>query len=102
MFIADPEHPARIPTKSLGTEWHVASVAIHTRPEALEQTVQWLTRRAGTEVHAQSHQGKLVVVTESENPQDILDLIDEAVEQPGVVNAALVYHEVIPSEEAQA
>lgn len=102
MFIADSGHPARIPTKSLGTEWHVASVAIHTRPEALDQTIQWLERRPATEVHAQSHQGKLVVVIESENPQDILDLIDDAIEQPGVVNAALVYHEVIPSEEAHA
>lgn len=100
MFIADSEHPARIPTKDLGTEWHVASVAIHTRPEALGQTVEWLEHRPRTEVHAQSQQGKLVVVTESDDPQDILDLIDDAIEQPGVVNASLVYHEVIPSEEA--
>lgn len=88
-----------IPTRALTDEWHVASLAVHTRPEALAPTERWLQTHDSAEIHARSEQGKLVVVVESREAQTILDLIDEAVEREGVLNAALVYHEVISAEE---
>lgn len=83
-------------------ELHIASLIVHTRPEALAQTRTWLLAHPGVEIHAESAQGKLVVVMESEQTRDILDLIDATLEQTGVVNAALVYHEILtPEEESQ-
>ncbi len=98
----------QIPTHSLPTEWHVASVIVHTRPDALVATREWLTELAesdpggelkSAEVHADSEQGKLVLVLESTGSQAILDVIDQTSVRAGVLNAALVYHEVIPPEE---
>lgn len=89
----------RIPALALPTEWHVASVIVHTRPEALDDTRHWLNGLEGCEIHARSDQGKLVLVVESPQAQTILDVIDQANDRPGVLNAALVYHEVLPAED---
>jgi periplasmic nitrate reductase NapD len=77
---------------------HVASLVVHTRPSSLESVRSWLLEQEGVEVHAESAQGKLVVVMETIDQQAILDLIDQAVTQPGCINAALVYHEIVTEE----
>lgn len=79
---------------------HIASLVVHTRPETLSELSAWLLQRDGVEIHAQNEQGKLVVVMETDNEQNILDLIDEVAKQPGALNAALVYHEMISGSEA--
>lgn len=76
-------------------ELHVASLIVHARPEALEGVKTWILRTAGVEIHGESEEGKLVVVMETEDPQNILDLIDAAQQQPDIFNAVLVYHEVL-------
>lgn len=107
VMLHEPDHQ-QIPVTTLPVEWHVASVIVHTQSTALEATEQWLTGLPqhwpdGTlkcaEIHAQSDQGKLVLVLESTDAQTILDVIDRTSARPGVINAALVYHEVIPPEE---
>lgn len=87
-----------IPLQDTDADLHVASLVVYCRPESLADSSDWLLRQLGVEIHAQNEQGKLVVVMESHNAQDILDLIDAAHEQPGIVNAALIYHEVVPPE----
>lgn len=79
---------------------HIASLVVHTRPESLAELTSWLLQRPGVEIHAQNEQGKLVVVMETDKEQHILDLIDEVTRQPGALNAALVYHEMISGAEA--
>lgn len=87
----------RIPSHTLETEWHIASVVMHCQPEHLLSVKAWLGDSA--EVHAEDPQGKLVLVLETQTPQKILDFIDSAQQQPHIINAALVYHEIIASEE---
>lgn len=94
----DPSNQ-RIPAQTLPSEWHVASIIVHTQPDALSVTREWLESLPGTEIHASNDQGKLVVVLESLSAQSILDVIDQASVRRGVLNAALVYHEVLPPEE---
>jgi len=47
----------------------------------------------GLELHQESPSGKLVVVLEAEHESRILAAIDHIQQLPGVLNAALVYHE---------
>lgn len=93
------EAAAQIPVQSLDDNLHIASIVVHTRPDMLESVSAWLTQQAGTEIYGRDAQGKLVVVIESDDSQTVLDVIDNVQLQPGVLNAALVYHELVPPEE---
>ena len=54
----------------------------------------------GLELHQESPLGKLVVVLETEHERQILERIEQINQLPGVLNAALVYHEVLSPEGA--
>lgn len=84
------------------THLHIASFIAHVRPEKMAALKVWLAELQQMEIHAENEQGKLVLVTESNNEQQILHLLDELRAQAGVLNAALVYHEQIELEELAA
>ncbi|MDQ2076723.1 chaperone NapD [Marinimicrobium sp. ABcell2] len=90
-----------IATEPAEPELHIASLVVHTRPEKMAEVKQWLLQQPNVEIHAEDERGKLVVVTEHERAQPILDLIDQAHDLPGVANAALVYHEILTELESQ-
>lgn len=77
---------------------HIASLLIHIRPELLDAVKTNLRQLDGLELHQESPQGKLVVVLETEHERHILDRIDQINNLPGVLNAALVYHELLTLE----
>lgn len=81
---------------------HIASIVIHVRPQYVSDIRHWLEGASNnvlhTEIHAESEQGKFVVVIETENEKHILALLDAVLEQPGALNSALVYHEIINEE----
>lgn len=89
----------QIPLQPSEPELHIASVIVHSEPGSMPAVKVWLTGLAGVEVHAEDERGKLVAVIETQRAQDILDLIDSVQEQPGALNAALVYHEILTPEE---
>src|SRR6187551_1017084 len=74
---------------------HIASLIAHVRPEKMPSLKHWLAGFTHIEIHAESAQGKLVLVTESDDEQEILQILDNLRAQEGVLNAALVYHEQI-------
>jgi periplasmic nitrate reductase NapD len=78
---------------------HVASLIAHVRPEYLIHVREWMMGQPQDpiriEIHAQSEQGKLVIVTESSEEKAIVNFLDDLRSQPGVLNAALVYHEYL-------
>lgn len=78
----------------------IASLIIHTRPELLEAVKANLMRLPNLEVHQQSTQGKLVVVLEAEHEASILDNLNAIQNLPGVLNAVLIYHEIVESPES--
>lgn len=84
------------------THLHVASFIAHVRPEKVSLLKEWLALTGRMEIHVENDQGKLVLVTESSHEQYIVQLLDELRAQPGVLNAALVYHEQIALEELAA
>lgn len=69
-----------IATESLNTpptHLHVASLIVHVRPEKMLNLKDWLATAGQIEIHAESAQGKLVLVTESDCEQAILRTLDE-------------------------
>ncbi|KRW70850.1 MULTISPECIES: chaperone NapD [Stutzerimonas stutzeri subgroup] len=72
---------------------HIASLLVHCRPELLTAIKANLRLLPGLELHQENANGKLVVVLEAEHESRILSAIDHIQHLPGVLNAALIYHE---------
>ena len=77
---------------------HIASLLVHCRPELLDAVKANLALLAGLELHQESPVGKIVVVLEAEHESRILDTINHIQQLPGVLNAALIYHELLTLE----
>ena len=77
---------------------HIASLLVHCRPELIEAVKQNLALLPGLELHQESAAGKVVVVLEAEHESQILSTIDQIQQLPGVLNAALIYHELLSLE----
>lgn len=77
---------------------HIASLLVHARPELFDAVKANLRRLAGVELHQESPLGKLVVVLETEHENQILARIEQIASLPGVLNAALIYHEILAAE----
>jgi len=74
---------------------HIASLVLLARPELFEAVKANLRLLKGVELHQESPAGKLVVVLEMEEESEISQRISQINGLPGVLNAALVYHEVL-------
>jgi len=88
-----------MPENTMPESIQIASLIVHTHPELLEAVKTNLLRLPHLEVHQQSPQGKLVVVLEAEHEQSILDNLNAIQNLPGVLNAVLIYHEIVESPE---
>lgn len=81
---------------------HIASLVVLARPELFDAVKANLRLLDGLELHQESSAGKLVVVLEAEDENQILQRIDQINNLPGVLNAALIYHELLdPAGEAE-
>lgn len=78
---------------------HVASLIVHVRPERLPGLIAWLGSLEGVEIPVSAPEGKLVVVLECSSEAGITTLMQSLGDHPGVLNTALVYHEIIDEEE---
>lgn len=77
-------------------ELHIASLAVHARPERLEAVRAQLDAVPGVEVHGTSPVGKLVVVVEAAADGGVLERLDAIRAVPGVLSAHLVFHRILP------
>lgn len=80
---------------------HIASLLVHVRPQASQPLLDYLAARPGTEVHAASPEGKLVLVLERDRAQGITEALEEITGQPGVLSCALIYHETMTVSESE-
>ena len=69
-------------------------MVVHARAEHLARVREDIEQLPGAEVHAQSDNGKLVVVLETERQGYITDIIDKINSMEQVLNTALVYHQI--------
>jgi len=77
---------------------HIASLLVHCRPELLAAVKSNLQLLPDLELHQESAAGKVVVVLEAGHESRILDTISHIQQLPGVLNAALIYHELLTLE----
>jgi nitrate reductase NapD len=80
----------------------IASLIVHSQPALMAAVKANLHRLPGLELHQESPQGKLVVVLEAQDEAQILATLDAIQSLPGVLNAALVYHEVLEEQDSPA
>lgn len=78
----------------------IASLVVHARPQLFEAVKANLRRLPNLELHQESPQGKLVVVLEAREEAQILATLAAIQNLPGVLNAVLVYHEVLEQDAA--
>jgi|GEM_PF-194304 len=79
---------------------HIVSLIVHVRPQAVDAYTRWVDANPELEIHLCSEEGKLVVVMETPDHHRINTLIESIKDQPGVLNAAMVYHEELALDEA--
>ena len=77
---------------------HITSLLVHCRPEQLSAVKANLALLPGLELHQESAAGKVVVVLETEHESQILETLDQIQNLPGVLNAAMIYHELLTPE----
>ena len=75
-------------------ELHISSMVVHARAEDLASVKQKIEQLPGAEVHAESDNGKLVVVLETESQGYITDIIEKINNFEHVFSTALVYHQI--------
>ncbi|MDD0841979.1 MULTISPECIES: chaperone NapD [Pseudomonadaceae] len=77
---------------------HIASLLVHCHPEQLDAVRANLARLPDLELHQSSPAGKQVVVLEAHDEHTILERLHGIQQLPGVLGAALIYHECLDAE----
>ena len=75
-------------------EVHISSMVVHAMPDHLQTVKNKIEDLPGTEIHAESPNGKLVVVLESQTQTYITDVIEKIAGLDHVLSTALVYHQI--------
>lgn len=73
---------------------HISSLLVTVRPDALNKVSAKIASFPQADVALTDPNGKIIVALETEGEGPILDFIDIIQVMPGVVNTALVYHQV--------
>ena len=76
------------------TEVHISSMVVHAMPDYLSDVRINIEKLPGAEIHAESPNGKLVVVVESQTQTYITDVIEKIACLDHVLSTALVYHQI--------
>ena len=77
-----------------GSQVHISSLVVHCRTDAVSAVIAAISAMPYAEVPEHSDQGKLVVLLETTNESSIMQRITEIENLPGVINTALVYHQI--------
>ncbi|QSX34276.1 chaperone NapD [Shewanella avicenniae] len=76
------------------SEFHITSLVVHAAAAQLQQLSHSINQLAGTEVHAATADGKLVVTIEGESQKQLLDQVEAINGMAGVLSSSLIYHQV--------
>lgn len=80
----------------------ISSLLVGVRPEQADFVRKDLAALEGVEVHAVAEDGRMIVVVETDSDDKTVEMFETIRQLPGVLSAAMVYHqyESDPDEEA--
>jgi len=81
---------------------NISSLLVNARPELQQQVQDGLLLLGGVEVHAATDKGQLIVTIEADSDRAAADMFTTVSQQPGVLSAALVYHQFEPHPDEEA
>lgn len=73
---------------------HISSVLLTVRPDEIDRVSAAVGEFEAAEVALADQSGKIIVTMETANERHIADALNAMAVMPGVVSAALVYHEI--------
>ena len=73
---------------------NISSLVVQVRPERMTEIIEAIERMPGSEIHAQSPIGKIVIVLDLEDDSALSDRIGRIQKMEGVLSASLVFHQV--------
>lgn len=74
-------------------EQHISSLLVHAQPGRMKDIRAAIEAIPGTEIHAASAAGKLIVTLETEGTGAVSEALAAISGLPGVLSAALVFHQ---------
>ena len=78
-------------------EKHISSLIVHTLPAEAGAVAEGLKQHPNLEIHAfNKHQGKIVVVLETDSTREINQAIDSFSGIRSVLSVAMIYHHIEP------
>jgi len=76
------------------SEVHISGYVVQAQPVEVAAITAAINTMAGAEIHGSNERGKMVLTLETTREEDIAERIIEINSLPGVINTALVYHQV--------
>lgn len=75
-------------------EVHISGYVVQAQPIEVEAITAAINKMTGAEIHGSNDQGKMVLTLETSKENDIGERIIAINSIPGVINTALVYHQI--------
>jgi len=72
---------------------NISGVLVKAYPENLVTIEKALSMMDGVEVHGNNEDGRIVITVEDESANSITDTLVEIQDVPGVLSAAMIYHQ---------
>jgi periplasmic nitrate reductase NapD len=72
---------------------NISGVLVKAYPENLVTIGKALSMMDGVEVHGNNEDGRIVITVEDESANNISDTLVEIQDVPGVLSAAMIYHQ---------
>ena len=72
---------------------NISGVLVKAYPENLDTIENALSMMEGVEVHGNNEDGRIVITVEDESANNISDTLVEIQDVPGVLSAAMIYHQ---------
>ena len=83
----------RLEAPAQADECHISSLLVHVRPERQQEIAALIADLPGAELAPSPKPGRLILTLETANTFEIMERLEAINSMPGVVAAALVYHQ---------
>jgi nitrate reductase NapD len=72
---------------------NISGVLVKAYPENITTIEEVISQMEGVEVHGNNEDGRIVITVEQESANNISDTLVEIQDVPGVLSAAMIYHQ---------